>query len=191
MGKIDDKEDRYRNIRVNMDNILFDNSSKLFLASAPFPETLSEFIDDIHTQNVHMIVVLLPMEDILEKYDVNLLDIYRKNNFDVLHFPIEDFDIPTDIADYNKTIDHIILELQSNKNVLIHCAAGLGRTGLMAASLLITLGRNVQYSINYVRTVRHGTVETGGQEIFLYRYLEYVKLKQYTLKEALKENALP
>ena len=163
---------------MDMNSIQFDNSSKLFLSSAPFPETLPEFLEKLHDLDVHMIVVLLPMADIVDVYEKNLLDIYTKNRFEVLHYPIEDFDVPTDISDYNKIIEKIILELQSNKNVLVHCAAGLGRTGLMAASLLITLGRNVQYSINYVRTVRHGTVETGGQEIFLYRYFEHVKLKQ-------------
>ena len=176
---------------MDMNNIHFDNSSKLFLSSAPFLESLPEVIEKLHDLDVHTIVVLLPKEDIFDIYEENLLDIYRKNNFDVLHYPIEDFDVPVDFDDHHLTIKKIIHKLQSNKNVLIHCTAGLGRTGLMAASLLITLGRNVQYSINYVRTVRHGSVETEGQEIFLYRYLEYVKLKQYTLKEALKENALP
>ena len=51
--------------------------------------------------------------------------------------------------------------------IAIHCRAGLGRTGLVAASVLVSRGLSPDAAILAVRTVRPGAIETSGQEAFV------------------------
>ena len=46
----------------------------------------------------------------------------------------------------------------------VHCAAGLGRTGTLAAQLLVLQGVAPDEAILRVRQARPGTIETPAQE---------------------------
>ena len=63
--------------------------------------------------------------------------------------------------------DELTDELSSGKNVFIHCMGGLGRTGVVAAMLLIEAGYSAQQAIAAVRASRPHTIETSAQESFL------------------------
>jgi protein-tyrosine phosphatase len=54
--------------------------------------------------------------------------------------------------------------------VLVHCAAGLGRTGTLAALLLVEGGLEPEAAIARVRQARPGTLETADQEAFVRRW---------------------
>ncbi len=60
-----------------------------------------------------------------------------------------------------------ISELQKGKIIIMHCYAGLGRTGTIAACFLVKLGINSSDAINLVRKTRSGTIETVWQEEFI------------------------
>jgi atypical dual specificity phosphatase len=48
--------------------------------------------------------------------------------------------------------------------VAIHCAAGLGRTGVVVACFFIDKGLNAKNAIARVRRLRPGSIETEEQE---------------------------
>ena len=52
--------------------------------------------------------------------------------------------------------------------ILIHCRGGLGRTGTVAAQLLVELGMPHEKAIQAVRAARQGTIETRDQEKYVY-----------------------
>jgi protein-tyrosine phosphatase len=56
------------------------------------------------------------------------------------HFPIPDRGIPASQRDAAALIDELCGELAKGKAIAIHCRAGIGRTGLIAGSLLHGLG---------------------------------------------------
>ena len=60
--------------------------------------------------------------------------------------------------------------LREGGRVLIHCRAGLGRTGLVAASILVDFGASAQETLDAVRAARAKTIETTEQE-------RYIRLK--------------
>lgn len=64
----------------------------------------------------------------------------------------------------------LIDELSSGKNIFIHCMGGLGRTGVVAAMLLIEAGYSAKQAISAVRTSRPHTIETTSQEDFVESY---------------------
>ena len=57
--------------------------------------------------------------------------------------------------------------LRSGENVLIHCLGGLGRSGTVAARLLVELGFEPPLALAAVRAVRPGAVETADQEAYV------------------------
>jgi hypothetical protein len=60
--------------------------------------------------------------------------------------------------------------LQQNGRIILHCRYGLGRTGLVAAMLLIELGSSATESIDLVRAARPHTIQNGRQLDFVQRY---------------------
>ena len=57
--------------------------------------------------------------------------------------------------------------LASGDNVVLHCLAGLGRTGTVAARLLIEFGMEPAAAILRVRDARPGAIQTRKQEKYV------------------------
>jgi protein-tyrosine phosphatase len=84
-------------------------------------------------------------------------------------FPITDRTAPTAgrQAEFDQLLDTLLAGLADGNRVAIHCQAGLGRTGLLAASLLVQSGTGPNDAIALVRSARPGSIETAGQENFI------------------------
>lgn len=85
------------------------------------------------------------------------------------HVPIPDFEPPNpqSMQAWVAEIPHVMSTLARGEKVVVHCAAGLGRTGTVAASLLVLQGLTGDDAIRRVRQVRPGTLETAAQEEFV------------------------
>lgn len=63
---------------------------------------------------------------------------------------------------------HDILEiLAKGDRLIVHCAGGLGRTGMIAAKLMTTFGMPPEDAMRLVRKHRPGSIETIEQEQFV------------------------
>lgn len=87
------------------------------------------------------------------------------------HLPITDMGIPGDLfeARWEEEGARIRDTLASGEHVVLHCLAGLGRTGTVAARLLIEFGMEPQAAILRVRNSRRGAIQTRGQEKYVLR----------------------
>lgn len=83
-----------------------------------------------------------------------------------LHLPIADMGVPDARFELAWQRDGAALRtmLLSGRRIVVHCLAGLGRTGTIAARLLVELGAEPREAIGAVRRVRPGTIQTVGQE---------------------------
>eukprot|EP01116_Phalansterium_solitarium_P011974 TRINITY_DN27877_c0_g1_i1.p1 TRINITY_DN27877_c0_g1~~TRINITY_DN27877_c0_g1_i1.p1 ORF type:complete len:818 (+),score=25.11 TRINITY_DN27877_c0_g1_i1:498-2951(+) len=58
--------------------------------------------------------------------------------------------------------------------VAVHCHAGLGRTGLIIACSLLSMGMSINEAIRTVRLHRRGSIQTKRQEEFISRFGRYL-----------------
>lgn len=85
------------------------------------------------------------------------------------HLPIRDVDVPDERFEDAWPVSGLAVQncIDAGECVLIHCRGGIGRTGLVAARLLIERGCRPRDAINRVRAVRPGAIETSAQEAYV------------------------
>jgi len=88
------------------------------------------------------------------------------------NMPIRDFWIPDDafISAWHDKLQGFRSVLLAGNMLGIHCMGGRGRSGTVAAMLLINLGLNPEKAIIAVRAARPGAIENGEQESFVRSY---------------------
>lgn len=90
------------------------------------------------------------------------------------HFPIDDMRHPTPRA--AEGFCTRVADAMRQGAVLVHCKAGLGRTGTMLACVLVSLGKEPQEAIREVRRVNPGYLQTPGQERFIAHFAEHLQV---------------
>ena len=88
---------------------------------------------------------------------------------DYLRLPIPDFGIPGTAwhAQWQVEGPGLLARLRAGESIVLHCKGGLGRTGMIAARMLVELGCTPEDSIAAVRQARSGTIETREQEAYV------------------------
>ncbi len=85
--------------------------------------------------------------------------------------PIPDRQVPTSESEVSATLDRLDADLAAGKNVVVHCRQGIGRTGLVAACLLITKGLTPEAAVKTLSTARGTPVpETDEQRRWIDHY---------------------
>jgi len=92
------------------------------------------------------------------------------------HLPIRDVDVPALSFEENWLKSGLRLRtiLGDGGKVLLHCRGGIGRTGTIAAKLLVEFGFKPESAVALVRKTRPGTIETSAQE----RYVLLLKVSR-------------
>ena len=85
--------------------------------------------------------------------------------------PIRDVHAPDERFERLWTYSGHVLrrKLASGERIVLHCRGGYGRTGTIAARLVIESGAGPAEALSRVRAARAGTVETGGQKAYVLR----------------------
>ena len=99
--------------------------------------------------------------------------IESNEGIEVSGFPIADFSVPVDMERFHTLVEEVILRLRSGQCVIIHCRAGIGRSGLFAAALLTTLEMSSNDVLLSVKNAG-GRFETEVQRSFLQDYRVYL-----------------
>jgi protein-tyrosine phosphatase len=123
-----------------------------------------EVYDRFCEAQVGVIVFLASDEECLHKTGCNLRALYLKQRFQVLYLPIPDFGVPTR-DDLGQAVQHTIAYAQAGHHIVIHCSAGIGRTGLFTAYLAKRwLGLSGAEALQWVRRFIPHAVETPEQQ---------------------------
>ena len=154
---------------MTMTQLPFGQLGRIFRSPMPFgkydPEGL--VYEAYRDNDISVIVLLAEDHECKEKARRDLRTLYTQDGFTVVHLPIVDYGIPS-ASVLREALDVTAREAQSGRHVVIHCSAGIGRTGLFTACLArVLLNLPGQQAIEWVRRYISGAVETPEQRQFV------------------------
>jgi rhodanese-related sulfurtransferase len=139
------------------------------LAIAPLPRSDDDFAA-IRTWGADLVLSLVEEDEAERAGAPDLSARFKREAIACLRAPIVDYGNPDEAfeirwADHR---DRALGLLAEGGKVLVHCRGGQGRSGTIAAALLIASGMAPADAIAEVRRSRPAAIETEGQEIWLH-----------------------
>lgn len=147
---------------------------KLALAARPRGgDWLQDEIAGWRRDGVHEVVSLLTREEeaVLDLRE-EAVEV-KAQGLRFASFPIPDRQVPRSESELAAMLEQLDADLSSGTNVMVHCRQGLGRTGLVAACLLVTKGLPPEAAVQRVSVARGASVpETAEQRHWIDHYAE-------------------
>ena len=134
------------------------------LAGSAIPTSIDE-VQWAFEQGVKSIVTIRedPLDDDWVK-DVNYL-----------HVSSNDMGVP-EFADLTFAVDFIHRRITNSEPVMVHCLAGMGRTGTLLACYLIKYQKmSANEATEKVREERPGSIQSYPQEEIIFRFEKFLK----------------
>jgi ADP-ribosyl-[dinitrogen reductase] hydrolase len=154
-----------------------DNNGALGLTFCPgkkdlpyrWNRSLSDDLNVIRNWGASTVVTLIEDHEFEFLQVTQLGEVVRNFDMDWIHLPIRDVDIPDQRFEkgWKRHGPEIHGRIQAGHKILIHCRGGVGRTGLVAARILVERGYFHGEAIRRVREVRRGAIETRAQENYV------------------------
>ena len=91
------------------------------------------------------------------------------NRLDWVRMPMAPGGVPGEVDEWPGIREGLVERILNGNMVAIHCWGGLGRTGVVAADLLMAFGFTAAEAISHVREIRPGTIESEEQELWMKR----------------------
>lgn len=112
---------------------------------------------------------------VMEAFEFDLLGVphfaqqMADQPFRWFHLEVEDSGVPDHRfeAAWPGVKKQLLQMLKDGGSILVHCRGGLGRTGMVVASLLVEMGMSPEQAIQLTRQHRPGAIETSGQESYV------------------------
>jgi atypical dual specificity phosphatase len=80
----------------------------------------------------------------------------------LFHVPVVDMEAPT-LDQVDRALSAITRANEHQMGVVVHCTAGLGRTGVILACYFVTKGLSPSNAVARIRRLRPGSIETDEQ----------------------------
>lgn len=152
--------------------IPFEFPGSIYRSPMPFgPFSQGQTWEEIQAGEIDLIFVLLEKQEYLVYAGRDLPGFYRSAGLEVVHEAVPDFGIPENQKSWNTALQTAAAALAEGRNILVHCLAGLGRTGTFLACLTTDLtDRNAFEAVQWIRGLVPGSVQTDEQALFVQQY---------------------
>jgi hypothetical protein len=144
----------------------------LYLCSMPGRfEALAVFLQEIEESEIGHILCLVSDEEIALK-SPDYLAALRRNEIPakLWRYDVPDYGLPEESEDLKQTVDGIRERLDGGESVVIHCAAGHGRTGMISILLLARMGLPLEVATQTIH-LAGSAPDTRAQWDYLQRHV--------------------
>jgi protein-tyrosine phosphatase len=146
--------------------------ARLGLMSAPGPR--SDVADNLTSlRDTHRCALLVSLTGEYELELLGISDLVARCaalGLAIIRFPIGNFSTPDTPDELVPLVTSVLDTARGGGTVFIHCWAGLGRSGMVAACSLAAGGIAPDDAIVTVRRYRRGAIETPEQEAYVHRF---------------------
>lgn len=165
----------YKNWSQQLYTLKLNMGSITMMPRPPGSNQLEEFSSFLASQSINKVISLLQNNE-AQTLGLNFEEsALQKEGIDFINFQIKDHSVPQFILPFNQLVSVLLEDLKCGKNLAIHCYAGIGRTGILAAALMINLGESVDSALIKLSKVRGLRVpETIQQISWLHQYEDQV-----------------
>ena len=145
---------------------------KLALAARPRGgDWLEDEIANWHRVGIDTVLSLLTSEEEQSLDLTNEASMLKAQGMNFMRLPIPDREVPGSESEVSATLEKLNAKLASSRNVIVHCRQGVGRSGLVAACLLVTNGLDAKTAVNNISAARGVPVpETKEQRQWIDHY---------------------
>lgn len=134
---------------------------------------LPDEIKSLHESGVNVLVSLLTSAEIGELNLVEEAALCREQGINYMSFPIPDRGVPQFSSQTFAFLEHLRAYLSEGKHIAIHCRQGIGRSALIAASVLVRSGLAPDRAFDLLSKTRGYPVpETGEQRAWVITFAQ-------------------
>ena len=138
---------------------------KLAVATRPRGgDWLADEVNSWRRAGLDVVLSLLEKDEAAQLELAHEAAIAESKSIHFISFPIPDRGVPASTRDALALLSDIAATLDAGQNVAVHCRQGIGRSGLIAAGLLVLSGMGAEKSIAAVSAARGQAIpETPAQ----------------------------
>jgi protein-tyrosine phosphatase len=118
----------------------FENVALAIMARPRAGDWLSEEITSWHRAGVRTVVSLLEPAEVAELGLGEEAVLCSAAGIDFLSYPIPDRGVPVSVRALNELVNPLAAKIKAGHLVAVHCRAGIGRSSLVAAAILVRAG---------------------------------------------------
>lgn len=144
---------------------------------------LEVYMESLKTEEVDILVSLLEIPE------AKLLDLEREGEscrsagMEFLWMPVADHSVPASIEEFTLVIERLGEQLRAGKTVVAHCYAGIGRSCILLAALLCSMGISAEQACARLSDARGFPVpESPTQMEWVKQFADRLKTAEPRLK---------
>ncbi len=121
-------------------------------------EWLEDEIRSLKALHVDFLVSLLTQGEAVELELEKEQKLCESHKIEFISFPINDRQVPDSLSKTKQLLSRLYHNLLDGKRIAVHCRGGIGRSGLITASLLIKNGMSATAALKAVSNARRAEV---------------------------------
>lgn len=123
--------------------------------------SVGEALDTLKAAGAEAVITLMPSEELARNQAADLDQRCAERGLEWFHLPVADEQVPLEDFDqvWPRSAARINELLEAGKDVAIHCKGGSGRTGLIAARILIDCGVPREEAVAHVQELRPKAIQ--------------------------------
>jgi len=144
---------------------LIGSGSLSVMAKPVSGEWIEDEFSNIAAWGIDRIVSLLESHESFELGLRTEKELTEKNGMEFVSYPIKDRGLPNSVEEYLRFTKSLYHEAAGGLNTVVHCRAGIGRTGLIAAGVLLHCGFDPLDAFEHISKKRGVAVPDTQEQI--------------------------